>query len=73
MVLVMTLNPPHITLVNTHMSSELFIPLLQQGNTGDEILAILDTLTAPTVPNTYTVEDGVSDAAKYGTLEDIDF
>ena len=47
------------------MSSELFIPLLQQGNTGDEILAILDTLTNPTVPNTVTQE--------YGTLEDIDF
>ena len=65
MVLVMTLNPPHIKLTNTHMSSELFIPLLQQGNTGDEILAILDTLTAPTVPNTVTQE--------YGTLEDIEF
>ena len=47
------------------MSSELFIPLLQQGNTGDEILAILDTLTAPTVPNTV--------AQEYGTLEDIEF
>ena len=65
MVLVMTLNPPLITLVNTNMSSELFIPLLQQGNTGDEILAILDTLTAPTVPNTV--------AQEYGTLEDIEF
>ena len=65
MVLVMTLNPPHITLVNTNMSSELFIPLLQQGNTGDEILDILDTLTAPTVPNTV--------AQEYGTLEDIEF
>ena len=65
MVLVMTLNPPLITLVNTHMSSELFIPLLQQGNTGDEILDILDTLTAPTVPNTV--------AQEYGTLEDIEF
>ena len=47
------------------MSAELFIPLLQQGNTGDEILSILDTLTAPTVPNTIVEE--------YGTLEDIDF
>ena len=65
MVLVMTLNPPFITLVNTNMSSELSIPLLQQGNTGDEILAILDTLTAPTVPNTV--------AQEYGTLEDIEF
>ena len=55
------------------MSAELFIPLLQRGNTGEEILAILDTLTAPTVPNTYTVDSDVSDAAKYGTLEDIAF
>ena len=47
------------------MSSALFIGLLEQGNTGDEILAILDTLTAPTVPNT-VIQD-------YGTLEDIDF
>ena len=47
------------------MSSELFIPLLQQGNTGDEILAILDTLTAPAVSNT--------ESADYGTLEDIEF
>ena len=62
----MSLNPPHIqhTLKQT-MSAELFIPLLQQGNTGDEILAILDTLTAPTVPNTVSEE--------YGSLEVIDF
>lgn len=46
------------------MSAELFIPLLQRGNTGEEILAILDTLTAPTVPN--TVEE-------YGTLDEQEF
>jgi len=47
------------------MSSELYVGLLQQGTTGTEILNILDTLTAPTVPNT--------ESADYGTLEDIEF
>ena len=47
------------------MSAELFIPLLQQGNTGDEILAILESLTGPVVPNTIVEE--------YGTLEEPSF
>ena len=46
------------------MSKSVMLSLLAQGNTGDEILSILDTLTADNV---------TEDADSLGTLNPIDF
>jgi hypothetical protein len=46
------------------MSKSVMLSLLAQGNTGDEILSILDTLTADNVAD---------DADTLGTLNTIEF
>jgi len=53
-----------ITLFFFIMSKSVMLSLLAQGNTGDEILSILDTLTADNVAD---------DSDSMGTLNPIEF
>jgi len=54
------------------MSVELMKGALRKGRTGDELLAILNALVGDNGEAIKPIE-GVSMAAQYGTLEDIDF
>ena len=60
----LSLNTQFITLSFFIMSKSVMLSLLAQGNTGDEILSILDTLTADNVAD---------DADTLGTLNTIEF
>jgi hypothetical protein len=64
----MTLKAPHtsLTLFSEIMSKQVLISMLKQGNTGNEILAILDVLASDTVADAVT-DDVVP------TLETIEF
>jgi len=50
------------------MSKQVMINMLRQGNTGSEILSILDTLTSDTVSTSEMTSEG-----NVPTLEYIDF
>ena len=60
----LTQHTQFITLSFFIMSKSVMLSLLAQGNTGDEILSILDTLTADNVAD---------DADSMGTLNTIEF
>lgn len=64
----MTLKAPHtsLTLFSEIMSKQVLISMLRQGNTGNEILSILDVLANDTVADAST--DVVAP-----TLEEIEF
>jgi hypothetical protein len=64
----MTLKAPHtsLTLFAEIMSKQVLISMLRQGNTGNEILSILDALTSDAVADVVT-DDVVP------TLEEIEF
>ena len=55
------------------MSTQLMTSLLAKGNTGADMLKILEALTDGPMTNTQEPIEGVSMAAQYGTLEDIEF
>ena len=65
----MSLNPPHIqhSLTQTVMSSGLMIGALRKGNTGDQILEILDALVG-LQNDIETLKENDMDPMEYGTL-----
>ena len=71
--LVMSLNPPHFTQHTnneTHtMSKQVLISMLRQGNTGNEILSILDVIANDAISE----GDDDTQTGNVPTLEYIDF
>ena len=53
------------TLQPTPMSRELALSLLRSGNTGDQILQILETISNPETDNGMTVAEPTLDALEF--------
>ena len=67
----MTISDIQQSLTNSHklMNKQTYIGMLRQGNTGSQILSILDAIVAPVVKE----NDQPTTLAEFGRADEIDF
>jgi len=66
-----TISDPNLftTILHKLMNKQTYIGMLRQGNTGAEILSILDVIAAPVVEE----NDQATTLAQFGRSDEIDF
>ena len=67
----MTISDPNLftTILHKLMNKQTYIGMLRQGNTGSQILSILDAIVAPVVKE----NDQPTTLAEFGRADEIDF